>query len=170
MQAGIWNSLAHYLWLWGFGLFKIQAPGLSFYETKRYCTSFKVQDCWMNQQKCCTKHRSQSKCLGHSVHALLYSILFYWGTSHHLRTQRSIQCWHCVTKEKKRVTVCTWTDGSPVQRFLTIYGLVRQGLWAERCWTEKKCLNKHFLEDWKKRWKISCHWVHFLSIMRKDTC
>jgi hypothetical protein len=52
-----------------------------------------------------------------------------------------------LTKEKERVTVCTWTDGFPVQRFLTICGLVRQRLWAGRCWTEKKCLNKHFLEN-----------------------
>jgi len=34
MQTGIWNSLAHSLWLCGFGQIKIQAPGLSFSETR----------------------------------------------------------------------------------------------------------------------------------------
>ena len=34
IQVGIWNSLPHSLWLWGFGHIKTQAPGSSFYKTR----------------------------------------------------------------------------------------------------------------------------------------
>ena len=34
MHPGIWNGHTHSLWLWGFGNIKIQAPGLSLYETR----------------------------------------------------------------------------------------------------------------------------------------
>jgi hypothetical protein len=49
----------------------------------------------------------------------------YWGTSNQLITQHGVQCWQVVWKNKRgRATVCTWTDGSPVQRSVTIYGVV----------------------------------------------
>ena len=41
-----------------------------------YCTLLKVQDSWMNELKSCTIDRSRSRCMGHLVLALLYSILF----------------------------------------------------------------------------------------------
>ena len=43
-------------------------------------------------------------------------------------TRRSVFLTDCVIKWKERTTVCTWTDGSLVQRSLTIYGVARQRL------------------------------------------
>jgi len=40
-------------------------------------------------------------------------------------TRRSVLLTGCMIQQKGRATVCTWTDGSPVQRSSTIYGVAK---------------------------------------------
>jgi len=45
-----------------------------------YRTVFRVQGCWMCEQKSCTKDWEWSKCKGHCdfCPCVFYSVLFYW--------------------------------------------------------------------------------------------
>ena len=93
MQAVNWNCLTHSLWRWGNGRIKIQATRLLFYETVWLWRDLCQQDI-ANCSRCgtarclsyedCTKGRSWSKCMGQSVLAFLYSVLFYSILFHQL--------------------------------------------------------------------------------------
>jgi len=73
MQTGIWNSLKHSLWLWGFGHIKLPALGLSIYETRwfwRYLCQQNTALClrcgtaeWMSSKAAQKTDHSQSVCV-----------------------------------------------------------------------------------------------------------
>ena len=76
-----------FLWLWGFGHIKIQVRWvvilwhqvtLKTSLSARYCTLFKVQDCWINEVMGCTNDWLWLECMGHLVPTLLYTFYPHW--------------------------------------------------------------------------------------------
>ena len=64
--------------------------------------------------------------------------------------------------------MCAWTDGSPVQRFLTICEVEKQRSVGTVMSNRKDMPKQAFSEKLKKGKKISCQRDHLLAIKWKD--
>lgn len=150
MQAGIWNGLTHTFWLQGFGHFKIQTSGLSFYDTRwqwrhlcqqvaAFCSRCGTPEWWAKWLR--------KRLITVEGHASLsaHPSVFYWGcwrmnndwdflqgetinASCYLHTLRTLTV-HCIThvQGRKRSSHNKWTLG------LTLLLCACRGLnWLEK--------------------------------------